>query len=118
MLPANVGVGKERHPAARRNSLVAPFKDVGRRTSHQCPKDLTIMPCFYTGTAEGDARLAADEAHLALTNVTAMLCRLCARVEEIRAIDLSFFDAEIWAWWTRHKQLDAAREREAAARRE
>src|SRR5262245_60763143 len=106
MLPVSVGVGKERHPAARRNSLVAPFKDGGRRTSHHCPKDLTIMPCFYTGTAEGDARLAADEAHLALTNVTEMLCKVLDFVERTSAFDLAFFDPAIYAWWQKHKALD------------
>ena len=75
------------------------------------------MPCYVTGTAEGDARLAASEASAEATKVTQMLCGLCGTLE-------SFFDEDevkrimsptdgLRKWWLNHKKVDDERRNKA-----
>ena len=72
------------------------------------------MPCYYTGTAEGDARLAADEAHKSLTEVTAHLCWLCDYNERLLQANVLRERPPLWAWWQKHKALDAQHREQAA----
>lgn len=64
------------------------------------------MPCYYTGTAEGDARLAAQER---LTReeqkFTRMLCKTCQVLEE-NGIEIP---KGIKKWWKKHKKQDKKR---------
>lgn len=95
------------------------------------------MPCFYTGTAEGDRSLAAQErfdsereAHnkdtKTLTQVTQMLCGICNKVENILQredypeeydiIDCIDGVSGLRKWWEKHKEIDKKRiERERQA---
>lgn len=65
------------------------------------------MPCYYTGSAEGDVNLAATEARESLTKVTAMLCDTLDEVE--REGILHFCSPETQAWWAEHQRIDAIR---------
>jgi hypothetical protein len=67
------------------------------------------MPCTYTGSLEGDARLAADEARTALTNVTAMLCSVCQKAEKAGRPDL--LSPKVASWWKKHKKVDEKRKK-------
>jgi len=60
------------------------------------------MPCFYTGSAEGDARLAASEAREALTSITQLLCETCRQADKNHYT----LPAETQKWWNEHKTLD------------
>lgn len=62
------------------------------------------MPCFYTGSAEGDARLNAAESHKALTKATRVLCKTCKWLEKSNLMDHS--PSELKKWWTSHKKVD------------
>lgn len=77
------------------------------------------MPCYATGSAEGDARLAASEAHRRLTEVTDMLCSVMQTIERERN-GLDFIDTKLKTnvqnWWAEHKRIDA--EKQAKAREE
>lgn len=70
------------------------------------------MPCYYTGSAEGDAQLEAEIARKKLTEVTAMLCELCDFVES----EERNLPDHIAAWWDEHTKVD--RERRRRERRE
>lgn len=59
------------------------------------------MPCYYTGSAEGDANLAAKEARDALTEVTALLCSMCSAYENNQGVP-----AAVAKWWSQHKKMD------------
>ena len=62
------------------------------------------MPCYYTGTAEGDARLAAQEATTELTEVTRLLCKAMKVVERERL--LKSMPDDVRDWWREHKVID------------
>jgi hypothetical protein len=74
------------------------------------------MPCYYTGSAEGDARLAAEEAQTALTNVTQMLCALMTLIETHHDYLMPDVPSNVRIWWDRHKEID--KKREAQRKRE
>jgi hypothetical protein len=62
------------------------------------------MPCYHTGSAEGDARLVANEARKEVTRLTRLLCAA------MRAHDASTnMPASVVAWWAEHKRVDATR---------
>ena len=71
------------------------------------------MPCYYTGTAEGDAKLAADEARRELTRVTSMLCELLARIDYEGEFTLTDLHDELVPglnnFWQEHKAIDKKR---------
>lgn len=71
------------------------------------------MPCYATGSAEGDARLAADEAHDEMTMVTALLCSLCVELDKHKQKKL--MPPKVKRWWENHKEIDRERIREATA---
>lgn len=62
------------------------------------------MPCYYTGSAEGDARLASEEAHKQVTKLAGLLCESCLAMEKAR---LKMPDGTA-AWWNEHKTIDKA----------
>ena len=76
------------------------------------------MPCFYTGSADGDAALLARQA---LDIRERMLCAVCRQIVE--DMDDEFLegllvwagtnadglkDQQILDWWHKHKAADAA----------
>ena len=74
------------------------------------------MPCYMTGSAEGDARLAAHEAREAATKLTRLLCAACAALEAAGLVDAA--NAELSDWWSEHKRIDTeCYQREADAKR-
>lgn len=64
------------------------------------------MACFYTGSAEGDARYDADRAREALTKMTQIACEACQVLEDIDEIYLA---PNAKKWWKEHKKIDAKR---------
>ena len=64
------------------------------------------MPCYYTGTAAGDARLEASEANQALTKTTAHLCSLCRHIEDTYEDDIIGDVPGLKKWWKEHKAID------------
>jgi hypothetical protein len=65
------------------------------------------MPCYITGSAEGDARLSASESHAKATEMADMLCSLCERIEKHK-ISIVLPD-KVQLWWDNHKKIDAER---------
>lgn len=77
------------------------------------------MPCFVTGSAEGDAQLAASEAREAATLATRLLCGVMERISPMQRGDLYRLVAGLQPWWEKHQQIDRdrkAREAEYARR--
>ena len=69
------------------------------------------MPCFYTGSAEGDARYAADEASKRaakykkeLDRLTDLLCK-AGRARHNGIVP----PVEVRKWWAEHRCQDAKR---------
>lgn len=62
------------------------------------------MPCTYTGTLLGDAKLDAQTARKATTRLARLLCKACERLD--RAGMLPKKDP-LRKWWVEHQQLDA-----------
>ena len=70
------------------------------------------MACYYTGTAEGDAKLAADEARKELTRVTSMLCEVMQLVEDsVQVMEHELYEGVpgLEAFWSEHKEIDKKR---------
>lgn len=70
------------------------------------------MPCYYTGSAEGDRALAAEEGKERLvkkiTNLTQMLCDCCQFIEA-SGYDMPYKGIE--NFWKKHKKIDAKRKK-------
>jgi len=66
------------------------------------------MPCYYTGSAEGDALLAADEsinkARLDRLKLTRLLCDICKTLDECNGSFL--MSKELKSWWKKHSKQD------------
>lgn len=77
------------------------------------------MPCYITGSAEGDARLSAEESNTEATKVTALLCSLCEALEKARDTSPVPFHVDVPKavdhWWAAHKKIDAKRQSEELA---
>ncbi len=62
------------------------------------------MPCYYTGSAEGDAKLAhqqeAVELSREITNLTRLLCEACTELSMDNVSD------ELKKWWKQHQKID------------
>ncbi len=75
------------------------------------------MPCYYTGSAEGDAQLAAKEAREELgktiTELNRYLCAAC-HVLEINGWP---FPRGLDKWWKKHKKIDAKRKKRGGSDR-
>lgn len=69
------------------------------------------MPCYYTGSAAGDAELEHGETQQALTHVTRMLCDLCEAVEDHDGEQSTLLSSSpsLSKWWADHKQIDQQR---------
>lgn len=76
------------------------------------------MPCYATGSAEGDARLSAQEARAEATRVTALLCRACRIIEQrvCKLKDGGPIMAELSAWWAKHQKVDRERDERRQAK--
>lgn len=72
------------------------------------------MPCFITGSAEGDAQLAASEARAEATKVTRLLCTVMETLEYGDDEHLVRDVPNLHAWWAEHKRIDAERKRQEA----
>lgn len=70
------------------------------------------MPCFSTGSAEGDAYLRTEEAQAELTEVTRMLCSVCEAHP-----DWTKLPSDIRRWYKRHLEIDAEAQKKASARK-
>ena len=64
------------------------------------------MPCYLTGSAEGDARLDAAEARKEVTKLTRLLCEAMECLEHHGCDHIS---PAARSWWTAHKKVDAKR---------
>ncbi len=71
------------------------------------------MPCYYTGSAEGDAALAATEAKekLAseLSTTTELLCTTLMQLESTSPEAIKSLPANVQTWWKKHKKVDQRR---------
>lgn len=62
------------------------------------------MPCYTTGTAEGDARLSAERAAAEVTELTRILCAVGQQA--VRYGWLLRLPASFQAWWAKHEEID------------
>lgn len=79
------------------------------------------MPCYVTGSAEGDAQLAAREAREAATLATRLLCEVMEVLPDGIRDGLYLAVPGLPVWWSKHQQIDRerkAREAEYARREE
>lgn len=71
------------------------------------------MPCYYTGSAEGDAALAQKESSekLAkeLSTTTDLLCTTLKQLESTSPAAIKKLPANIQDWWKKHKKVDQRR---------
>ncbi len=74
------------------------------------------MPCYVTGTAEGDARLAADDARQAATRLSELLCMQLRALDETGHENL--IHGAVRPWWDEHKRIDQERVEAEKTRRE
>ena len=65
------------------------------------------MPCYYTGTARGDAELSAREANKTVTQLTEMLCAMCRELEDKSGHHFIDRVPNLRYWWEQHKRIDA-----------
>ena len=82
------------------------------------------MPCYYTGSAEGDRQLALQEASIAnnkdsenlITKLTTMLCFLCDEIDNGEAMCWVDIDGcqnkDVIEFWQKHKILDEKKKEE------
>lgn len=69
------------------------------------------MPCYRTGSAEGDASLDASEARSDVTKLTRLLCNACELLED-NEIPIR---GSLREWWLNHLRIDNARAARVAA---
>lgn len=60
------------------------------------------MPCYATGSREGDLMLSMRESQEEATKVTDLLCQVCRLAE----VDGRPLPAEVAVWWAKHKKID------------
>jgi hypothetical protein len=68
------------------------------------------MPCYITGSQEGDLSLSLEEAHSKATELTNLLCMQCEALEATKNFHLMHFCVR--KWWENHKKIDEDRRRE------
>ena|SRR5579862_9145034 len=71
------------------------------------------MPCYATGSAEGDARLDAQESREELTKVSRYLCEAMTLIE--KNAGLAYLSNGAKSWWKKHKAIDSRRRAEESA---
>lgn len=74
-----------------------------RQILGDCRKE-TVMPCYYTGTAEGDAKLDAAETRRKLTKTTRLLCKAMELL--LRSFDTPAIPQELLRWHSKHQKVD------------
>ena len=62
------------------------------------------MPCYVTGTSEGDANLHAAEAQKAATSATRVACEALRYIEEKG--DIHHLSISAQQWWREHRVVD------------
>lgn len=62
------------------------------------------MPCYYTGSREGDLELNLEESHKVVTKLTRLLCEACKKIPEK---DMS---KKLRKWCKQHKKIDNSKE--------
>lgn len=67
------------------------------------------MPCYYTGSAEGDLRLAAEEREKTMTQLTQLLCKSCKELSKYAF--MQHWPEDLRKWYSNHKKVDAERKR-------
>ena len=68
------------------------------------------MPCYLTGSREGDLALDAAETSKEVTKLTRMLCRVCKQAEGLKTFNR--LPEEVQKWWKKHKKVDEQRKKE------
>jgi hypothetical protein len=66
------------------------------------------MPCYVTGSAEGDANLRAENARNLATELTDLLCETCKYMDKT-GVPLPNRTAK---WWSKHQKIDSRRKRD------
>jgi len=64
------------------------------------------MPCYHTGSAEGDLRESLDDVAKERDLLENMLCGLCTRVEAAKFLSIIYADPTLKTWWAKHKLAD------------
>lgn len=67
------------------------------------------MPCYVTGSAEGDARLAEQEAQSRATDMARLLCEACGLLETYGYMSAVHTSKDLRNWWNQHKEIDEQR---------
>ena len=73
------------------------------------------MPCYATGSAEGDAQLSAREARQEATENARAACDALAVLEQF--VEFNQLKPATQRWWRRHKKIDRERRADEAARK-
>lgn len=65
------------------------------------------MPCYATGSREGDMELSLNESNKEVTKLTRLLCEACGII--VMEIDAEFKDLaskRLNDWYTAHQKID------------
>lgn len=73
------------------------------------------MPCYYTGSALGDAKLSAAESSKKVTELTDILCSTFRALERNGSWNniKDQLTTPAVTWWEHHKAVDAEKQRVA-----
>lgn len=61
------------------------------------------MPCYTTGSREGDLKLSVQESRKESSKNTDMLCRI---IRGLSPHDRECLPNDIKAWWEKHEKID------------
>lgn len=67
------------------------------------------MPCYATGSAEGDARLTAEEQYSAATEATRAACEMAKLLRSKGPKSFSKLSLQTRAWVEKHDKIDEER---------
>lgn len=62
------------------------------------------MPCYITGSYEGDLQLNAQENAKVARQVTDLLCQACNAIENDEQMP-----EEVKTWWQQHQKIDESK---------
>lgn len=65
------------------------------------------MPCYATGSRQGDLELSLSESQKIATKSTQRLCATLEVFEQFEEFNL--LPADVKRWWKSHKEVDARR---------
>lgn len=71
------------------------------------------MPCYATGSRQGDLELSLNDAQKIATKATQRLCATLEVFEQYEEFNL--LPADVKRWWRKHKEVDARRKFKARA---